>query len=61
MIESFQGVKKPREQTRSGEEEDIMDYIIVETIIVSAALAASIVKTVQLIVTEIAEDVREML
>ena len=41
--------------------EDIMDYIIVETIIVSVALAASVLKAAALIISEIAEDVREML
>ena len=38
-----------------------MDYIIVESIIISTALAASIVKSVQLIVSEIAEEVMELL
>lgn len=33
-----------------------MDYIIVETIIISAALAISVIKSFQLIIMEIAED-----
>lgn len=35
-----------------------MDYIFVEFIIVSAALALSIGKAIQLIVSEIAEDIK---
>jgi hypothetical protein len=33
-----------------------MDYIIVETVITSAALAVSVIKALQLIVSEITED-----
>lgn len=33
-----------------------MDYLIVETIIITAALAFSIGKAIQLIVSEIADD-----
>ena len=54
------GLRIEGPETRRGVKEDIMDYIIVETIIVSAALAASVLKTIQLIVMEIAEDVREV-
>ena len=38
----------------------VMDYIIVETIIISVGLAISVIKALQLIVSEIAEDLGVM-
>lgn len=35
-----------------------MDYIFVEVVIISAALAVSVLKAIQLIISEIADDIK---
>ena len=57
MIDS---IKKTNETGYRDLRRTVMDYIIVETIIISVGLAISVIKALQLIVSEIAEDLGVM-
>lgn len=35
-----------------------MDYLFIEVIVISAALAGSLLKAIQLVISEIAEDIK---